>query len=310
MGKTGEINPSKDWSPFKAYGNQHQKHIAALPDLIVICLVIIIASFLYIRSRSLAQYNWQWSLLFEFLIRIGKDGQWEPGLLLTGLFTTLRVGFWTFILSIIAGLLIGALAASKSWGAPFFCQIYVNLIRNTPPLIILFCVYFFAGNLLPIGILDDTLRHSAPWLKEVFGDFFAQPGQLDRMIAAVLALGCYQGAYVAEIIRGGIESVPKQQWDAALALGFSRIQALRLVIIPQAGRLMLPPLTSQCITTFKDTALASLISLPDLTFQSLEIMAVSNMTFEIWITTAIIYLIIGAFCAILGWFLERKYTYA
>ena len=103
----------------------------------------------------------------------------------------------------------------------------------------------------------------------------APEGQLDRMVAAVLTLGVYEGAYVTEIVRGGIEGVPHGQWEASAALGFSRSQQLRLVIFPQAVRAILPPLVGQVITTFKDSALASLISLPDLTFQALEVMAIS-----------------------------------
>lgn len=205
---------------------------------------------------------------------------------------------------------MGAAASRKSllWRLP--CQIYINLARNTPPLVILFCVYFFAGNLLPVNILEDLLRQAPEWFKVAFAGIFTQSGQLDRMIAAVLALGLYQAAYVAEIARGALESVPKGQWDAALALGFSRLASLRLVILPQSARMMLPPLTGQAITTFKDTALASLISLPDLTFQSLEIMAVSGMTFEIWISAAVIYLLLGGVCALAGRFLEKRYSWA
>ena len=130
--------------------------------------------------------------------------------------------------------------------------------------------------------------------------------ETDRMLAAVMALGLYEGAYVAEIVRGSVESVPPGQWDAARALGFSRRQSLRLVILPQAARIAMPPLAGQTISAFKDSALASLISLPELTFQSLEVMAVSQMTFEIWISAGALYLLIGLACAALGRWLERR----
>lgn len=307
MGKVGKIEEA--WSPFRAYATKNRRRILSLPDFLALCSLVLLGLFLYWRAKGLPEYHWNWHLLGEFMAHRGKDGQWESGLLLRGLFTTLRVGLWTFALSLFAGGIIGSIAARKAWLSGYFCQIYINLARSTPPLVLLFCVYFFAGNILPVGSLEDWLRQTAPWIKKLFGDFFAQPGQLDRMIAAVLALGCYQGAYVAEIVRGGIESVPQGQWDAAYALGFLRRDALLLVIVPQALRLMLPPLVSQAITTFKETALVSLISMPDLTFQSLEIMSISGMTFEVWISAGILYLFIGAVCALLGWMLEKKYHF-
>ena len=137
---------------------------------------------------------------------------------------------------------------------------------------------------------------------------FASPDQMDRMLSALIALGMYQGAYIAEIVRAGIESVPRGQWDAALALGFPHWRALVAVILPQAARLMIPPLTGQATTTIKDSALVAMISLPDLTFQSLEAMAVSQLTFEIWIVCALLYLLLGLACAFVGKKLEKRYA--
>ncbi len=91
-------------------------------------------------------------------------------------------------------------------------------------------------------------------VQELATAIYAPVGQLDRMTAAVLALGIYQCAYMAEIFRAGIESVDRGQWDASLALGFSRAQSLRHVILPQSFRLILPPMTGQAISSFKDSA--------------------------------------------------------
>ena len=303
MGKPGEIE--KDWSPFRAWG--HKSHV---PDIAAFILLAAIFLYLLIKGKGLPQYSWQWKLLLEFIVRHGKDGQLEPGLLLAGLATTIKLGIWTLLLSLLSGLALGALAFGKSTIPRFIYLSVITLARNTPPLVILFSVYFMAGNLLPIGWVEHLLRSGPGWLRDGFGILFALPGQLDRMMAAVLALSLYQGAYVAEIVRGAMQSVPQGQWDAARALGLNRRQTLHLVILPQAARMMIPPLTGQTITTFKDTALASLVSVPDLTFQSLEIMAVSGMTFEIWFTTAAIYLIIGAGCALAGFWLERKFTFS
>lgn len=129
------------------------------------------------------------------------------------------------------------------------------------------------------------------------------------MAAAVLTLGLYSGAYVAEIVRAAIEGVGKGQWDAAASLGMSQSQQMRWIIMPQAFRTMIPPLTGQCISVFKETTLASVISLPELTFQSLEVMAVSRMTFELWIVVAVLYLLLSSLWGQLGRWLERKMSY-
>ena len=176
-------------------------------------------------------------------------------------------------------------------------------------LVLLFLLYFFAGNLLPVSDMEQALRSMPPFVRDAVAWGFAPEGQLDRMVAAVLTLGVYEGAYVTEIVRGGIEGVPHGQWEASAALGFSRSQQLRLVIFPQAVRAILPPLVGQVITTFKDSALASLISLPDLTFQALEVMAISRMTFEVWISAGAIYLLLGVLCARYGRWLETRETW-
>lgn len=278
-------------------------------DWATLGILLFCASCIILKASSLPQYNWNWKLLAEFIFRHDSSGQLAPGLLLTGLFTTLRVGIWSIFLALLIGLPPGIYFAKKSGFAILPHFVLLNIIRNTPPLVLLFCVYFFAGNLFSFAPLEDAYRALSPEWRNFVTAIYAPPGQLDRMTAAIVALGAYQGAYMAEIIRSGIESVDKGQMDAALALGFSPFACMRLVILPQAARLILPPLTGQAITTFKDSALASLISLPDLTFQSLEIMAVSNMTFEIWTSCGLLYLLLGAICAVLGRFLEKKYAF-
>lgn len=297
-----------EWSPFRKFAPGRKTGAFSWPDLLVIALLFCGAVWLWSAAAKLPEYDWQWTLLIDFIVSRSKDGSLQPGLLLSGLFTTLRIGFWTFLFSLAVGALVGVFSCSRSLFARFFCPIYVNLIRDTPPLVILFVVYFFAGNLLPVAPLEDMVRQASPAARQFIAAVFAAPGQMDRMIAAILALGFYQSAFVCEIVRGGMESVPKGQWDAAKALGFGPLATIRLVILPQAARSMLPPLTGQCISTFKESALASLISLPDLTFQSLEVMAVSRMTFEIWVSAAALYLFTGFVCACAGRWLERKYS--
>lgn len=272
-------------------------------------LLVLLLFWIMKKASALPQYEWQWPLLGEFIIHRNPKGELESGLLLQGMFTTLRVGFWSFLLAVLAGSLLGFSFAGRRGLAALPYRFFVNIIRNTPPLVLLFCVYFFAGNFLPMTQIEEIYRHLPLPLQEMASAIYAPRGQLDRMTAAVLALGLYQSAYMAEIFRAGIESVDKGQWDASLALGFSRSQSLHYVILPQSFKLILPPMTGQAISSFKDSALASLISLPDLTFQSLEIMAVSRMTFEVWVSCGILYLLLGALCALAGRYLEKSFTF-
>ena len=315
-GSGAPLSRQEEWSPFRAWGGRRPGPAAAVKpwwwgaphwqDALLFCLLLGGAAWCAWRATRLPQYHWQWPVLGEFLLRRGAGGHWEAGLLLQGLGVTLRIGFWSMLLALLTGTPVGLASAHARGLAAVPSRVWVTIIRNTPPLVLLFFLYFFAGNLLPVAALEDAIRQLPEALRTAVDVGFAPPGQLDRMLAAVLALGLYEGAYVAEIVRGGVESVPAGQWDAARALGFSRGQSLRLVILPQAARVVLPPLVGQTISTFKDSALASLISLPELTFQSLEVMAVSQMTFEIWISAGALYLLVGLVCAAAGRWLERR----
>ncbi len=298
-----------EWSPYAVDERQGRPFSAwGRVDAAVLAAVLLGIAWFVWRSEILTGYPWSWGAMGDFLIRRTAEG-WEPGLLLRGLAVTLRLGIWSMLLALLVGGVLGVVSAGKRGPAVLPVRLFVNAVRNTPPLVLLFLLYFFAGNLLPVSALEQTLRRLPPAFAEAFAWGFAPEGQLDRMIAAVVTLGLYEGAYVTEIVRGGIESVGRGQWEASAALGFSRVQQLRLVILPQAVRPMLPPLVGQIISTFKDSALASLISLPDLTFQALEVMAISRMTFEVWISAGTLYLLLGMLCARCGRWLERRETW-
>lgn len=244
----------------------------------------------------------------QYILMRNADGDWQSGALLRGLFATLRLGVWAMIVALISGGIIGALSVHQKGFRALPATLYINLFRNTPPLVLLFLVFFFAGSFFtePLLRVSGMVENWPQGMQTMFAVLIAPPDQLDRMVAAVLTLGLYEGAYVAEIVRSGLESVPKNQWEASASQGLSRWQQYRYVITPQALRIMLPPLTGQSISTFKETTLASIISLPELTFQSLEIMAVTRMTFELWLTTAAIYLLISYTWSGLSHWLERR----
>ncbi|WP_054688790.1 amino acid ABC transporter permease [Desulfosarcina cetonica] len=134
----------------------------------------------------------------------------------------------------------------------------------------------------------------------------AAPSRAPVFISGVLALAAYEGAYITEIIRAGIQSIDKGQWEASAGLGFSRGQQLRYIIFPQALRRIMPPLAGQFISTIKDSAIVSVISIQELTFQGTELMAATFLTFEVWFTILVIYFVICLACALLVEHIERR----
>lgn len=279
-----------------------------LSDIVLAVAVLALVLVFCWRSTGMTQHAWDWARLWTYVVSTDAQGERQAGMLLIGLFSTARLGFWSLLLALLSGGVIGMLGARQRGFAALPATLYINALRNTPPLVLLFLVYFFAGSFFAEPFLDieDGIAAMPAWLRWTCATFVAPPGQLDRMAAAVLTLGLYSGAYVAEIVRASIEGVDKGQWDAAASLGMSGTQQMRWVIVPQAFRTMIPPLTGQCISVFKETTLASIISLPELTFQSLEVMAVSRMTFELWLTVAALYLLISCMWAQLGRWLEKR----
>lgn len=277
-------------------------------DLVILLIAVGFGIWFLWRALSTTAHSWDWSALWPYIIYTSPDGQWKLGLLLKGLLTTVRLGLWSLVLAFVIGGLVGALSARKRGLAILPAHVYITLVRNTPPLVLLFLVYFFAGTLFTAPLLDvESFIYTLPLaLQELFYTLVAPQGQLDRMVAAVLTLGLYEGAYVAEIVRAGIESVPRAQWEASASQGMTSWQQRLYIIAPQALRLMLPALAGQSLSTFKDTALASLVSLPELTFQSLEVMAVSRITFELWLVTAALYLLLSLLCTLSARALERR----
>jgi polar amino acid transport system permease protein len=176
----------------------------------------------------------------------------------------------------------------------------VETIRNIPVLVWIFIFYYFIGDrILPaFGINRASLMHSGS-LTDVLRLLMAEPSQLPTFISGTVALAVYEGAYITEIIRAGIQSIAKGQWEASSALGFTRAQQLRYIVFPQALRVVMPPLAGQFVSTIKDSAIVSVISIQELTFQGTELMAATFLTFEIWLTILAIYFVLCLTCALL-----------
>ncbi len=251
--------------------------------------------YLFYRVRVGLHYDWQWEAIPQYLFRFDEtSGEWVPNMLMQGLFTTIRLSVWGVLLATLIGCIMGLCRVSRRLFFRLTGGAYVALVRNLPPLVLIFIFYFFVSSqIMPLLGVDAFAASLSGDAREILSFFFARPAVFSAFLSALMTLAVFEGAYIAEIVRGGIQSIDAGQWEASAALGLSRWHQLRRVILPQAVRRILPPLAGQFISTIKDSAIVSVISIQELTFQGLELMAATYLTFEIWITIAGLYLLLS-----------------
>ncbi|WP_025321582.1 amino acid ABC transporter permease [Deferrisoma camini] len=209
---------------------------------------------------------------------VGARFRWRVGPLTKGLWTTLWISFFSGVLGLVLGLVAGLARISKNPTLRGLAVLYVELIRGTPLLVQIFIFYFFIGTVL----------------------------NLDRIVAGILALAIFAGAYTAEIVRAGIQSIPRGQMEAARSLGMTLPQAMRYIILPQAFKRILPPLAGQFISLIKDSSLVSVIAITDLTKSGREVITSTFATFEIWFTVAALYLLVTSLLSQVVMWMERR----
>ena len=178
-----------------------------------------------------------------------------------GIFVTFEVTFLSIICTLPLGLLVGFGRLSKNRIINILTSTYVEIIRGIPLLVQLFYIYYALGHFSPL-------------------------------VSAIIAITFCYGAYMGEVFRAGILTVPKGQEEAARSLGFNKYQTMRYVILPQALRAILPPIGNECIAMLKDTSLISIIAVADLLRRGREYAAVTFEYFETYTVIAIVYLII------------------
>lgn len=277
-----------------------------LLDLMVGLCLLAGASYLFYRIRTGLHYDWNWAVIPQYLFRYDSTRGWVPNLLMQGFFTTIRLSLWGVFLAMGIGIVMGFMRVSRRFFVRLFAGIYVELIRNIPPLVLIFIFYYFiSSQIMPLIGVDGFIRSRSEPTQAVVGFFFASPQQLSTFFSALITLALFEGAYITEIVRSGIQSVEKGQWEASAALGFNRRQQMRHIILPQAARIVLPPLAGQFISTIKDSAIVSVISIQELTFQGMELMAATYLTFEVWITVTALYLVLTLTCSLAVERLER-----
>ena len=249
----------------------------ALVDIVSFGVFVAVLGWLVMRGAGSMGYNWQWHRLPRYLWRT-VDGQLIWGPLMKGLFVTLQISAVAMVLALAIGLATALLRLSPSIVGRGLSRVYLEVIRNTPLLVQMLVFYFIIGQILAIP----------------------------RFWAGVLCLAFYEGAFVAEIIRGAIIAVRRGQWEAARALGLGPVSVYRDVVLPQAVPLMLPPLAGVLVNLVKHSAIVSVIAIFDLTTEGRTLVSDTFMAFEIWITVAGLYLSVTLLLSLAVLGLERR----
>lgn len=209
---------------------------------------------------------------------VGYNSHYQPGPLLIGLIMTLKISFVSIIIALIIGFITGLMRISDNPLLRNLAITYIELIRGTPLLVQIFIVYFFIGTVF----------------------------NMTRFVAGAFALAVFEGAYIAEIIRAGIQSISKGQTEASLALGMNYFQIMRYIIMPQAIKRVLPALAGQFISLVKDSSLLSIISITELTKAGREIASSTFSPFEVWFSVAALYFIMTYTLSLLDRYIERR----
>ena len=279
-------------------------------DALILAIVFGLIGYIFYRAQFHFHYNWNWQLIPGYFARHDPEsGDWALNLLGQGFLATVRLAIWGGLLAALIGGMSGVCRVANSLFLRLLSLTYVGLIRNIPPLVFIFIFYFFiSGQLMPLLNMEDWINHADTETLKVLAILFGPPTLLPNFLSGLVCLALFEGAYVAEIVRAGIEAVPKGQWEAAKALGMHSSQAMVQIILPQALTKMAPPLAGQFISLIKDSSLISLISIQELTFSGTELAVSSGRVFEVWLTVAALYFLLCFGLARLFGRVERRFN--
>lgn len=212
------------------------------------------------------KYHFDWSIVLS-----GKYAGW----LLSGVKTTLELSAVAIVFAFLLGLIIAIMRMSHVRPVRWFAHGYLEFFRNTPLLVQLFFWYFGSYKILPMAVND--------WLNTMNFEFSA----------AVIALSIYTSAFIAEDIRSGVRSIPKEQMEAARSSGFSYLRSMQHIILPQAVRLTIPPLINQFLNLTKNSSLAMTIGVAELTYQARQTESYTFKGFEAFTAATLVYVVIS-----------------
>lgn len=254
--------------------------IASRPASVLIYFAVMFAIIATaLKGAEAMGYNWQWYRIPRYFYE-KTDGGIVLGKIPWGLAGTIALSATAFLLATFIGLIVALLRLSDLIVGRWVARGFLEIVRNSPLLVLLYVFYY------------------------VFGPIFG----LDRYAASVLCLAVFHGALISEIFRAGINAVAKGQWEAADAMGMTRLQVYRYIILPQSVRFMLPPMTGEVVNMIKSSAIVSVIAVAELTTIGRNIISDTYMSFEIWFTIAAVYMVVTLIISTGATLLERRYT--
>ena len=255
-----------------------QSNRSIFVDLLQFFLLMTFLFWVGWRGVDAMEYRWQWYRVPNFFYKqIDNEIIWGP--LIYGLQITLYVSAWGMVLALLIGLITAFLRLSNSISGRLVARVYLEAIRNTPLLVQVSIFYFV---LQPILGINNPL-----W-------------------TGILCLAFFEGSFASEIIRGGIVSVDKGQWEASQTIGLSRWKTYLYVVLPQAVPIMLPPLTGILVNLIKHSAILSFVAVFELTTEARNLIADTFMSFEIWMLVGGMYLVMTITLSTLVGFFERR----
>ncbi len=264
-------------------------------DYVILALIIFAVFIIANRIGGALNYDWRWEKIPNYIFRYKEsEDRWVANVLVQGLLATIRISLYAGILALVLGVILGMARCASNLTIRMLARTYLEFLRNVPPIVVIFIFFFFLSEQLIVALgLESWARTIARQENnQIWSFFFGDMRRFPSLISGVIVLALFESAFVGEIVRAGIQSIDKGQREAARSIGMGTIDEMRFVVLPQALRKVLPPMANQFITLVKDSSFISLISVQELTFKAVELVASTRMIFETWITVAAFYFVI------------------
>ncbi|WP_454762863.1 amino acid ABC transporter permease [Cupriavidus campinensis] len=230
-------------------------------------------------------YKFHWDVFLEQAAQNETYLDW----MISGLKVTIALGLTSWIIALVIGSVLGVLRTVPNKWLKALAATYVEVFRNIPLLVQLFIWYFVIPELVPFG---DAIKQMNPFTQQ--------------FLAAMFCLGTFTAARVCEQVRSGINSLPPGQRNAGLAMGFSLAQTYRYVLLPMSFRVIVPPLTSEFLNIFKNSAVASTIGLLELAAQGRQLVDYTARPYESFIAVTLMYALINVTVMLIMRWVERR----
>jgi polar amino acid transport system permease protein len=257
-------------APGGARGEASPPALAKVLNTLLAILLLIAAVWFSLVSLN---YNWGWASVWTYREMLFK-----------GWLVTLGVASAALVLSTLGGFLLALGQRSYLLPLRYFAKVLVEIVRCTPLLVLILLIWYGFGGVFGIG-----------------NDY--------RFLAGIFILTLFESAYISEIMRAGIESVGRTQIESARAIGLTRAQTYRYVIIPQAVRQVMPPLVGQLVSLIKDSSLLSIISITEFTESAQQVSSITYSNLETYLPLAGGYLVLTVPIALWSRWLERRFKY-